>query len=69
VIEYHDDRLAFTTILHAMPPEMLTSLATKRTAQSAWEAIKSHWIGVHLIRDANGEQLQKEFDHIWFKDG
>jgi hypothetical protein len=31
VIEYHDDRLAFTVILHAVPPEMLASLATKRT--------------------------------------
>jgi hypothetical protein len=31
VIEYRDDRLAFTVILHAVPPEMLASLATKRT--------------------------------------
>jgi hypothetical protein len=30
VIEYRDDRLTFATILRAVPPEMLASLATKR---------------------------------------
>jgi hypothetical protein len=69
VIEYHDDRLAFAVILRAVQPEMLSSLATKRTAQSAWEAIKSRQIGVQRVRDANAEQLRKEFDHIRFKDG
>jgi hypothetical protein len=69
VIEYRDDRLAFAAILRAVPPEMLASLATKRTAQSAWEAIKSCRIGVQCVRDANAEQLRKEFDHIRFKDG
>ena len=69
VIEYRDDRLAFAAILRVVPPEMLASLATKRTAQSAWEAIKSRRIGVQRVRDANVEQLRKEFDHIRFKDG
>jgi hypothetical protein len=67
-IEYRDDRLWLAAILRAVPPEMLASLATKRMAQSAWEAIKSRWIGVQRVRDANAEQLRKEFDHIWFKD-
>jgi hypothetical protein len=69
MIEYRDDRLAFAAILHVVPPEMLVSLTSKRTAQSAWEAIKSRRIGVQRVRDANTEQLRKEFDHIWFKDG
>jgi hypothetical protein len=69
VIEYRDDRLTFAAILRAVPPEMLASLTTKRTAQSAWEAIKSLRIGVQRMRDANIEQLRKEFDSIRFKDG
>jgi hypothetical protein len=69
MIEYHDDWLAFTAILYAVPLEILASLATKRSAQSAWEAIKSHRIGVQRVRDANADQLRKEFDHIRFKDG
>jgi hypothetical protein len=34
-VEYREDRLAFAAILRAVPPEMLASLSTKRTAQSA----------------------------------
>jgi hypothetical protein len=67
-VEYREDRLAFATILWAVPPKMLASLSTKCTAQSAWEAIKSRWIGVQPMRDANAEQLRKDFDHVWFKD-
>jgi hypothetical protein len=67
-IEYRDDRLWLAAILRAVPPEMLASLATKHMAQSAWEAIKSRRIEVQRVRDANAEQLRKEFDHIRFKD-
>jgi hypothetical protein len=34
-----------------------------------WEAIKSRQIGVQRVRDANAEQLRKDFDNIRFKDG
>ena len=48
-IEYREDRrLAFAAILRFVPPEMLASLSTKRTAQSAWEGIKSRDAGVSL---------------------
>ena len=32
-------------LLRSVPPEMLVSLSTKRTAQSAWEGIKSRRVG------------------------
>ena len=46
MIKCREDRLAFAAILRSVPPEMLASLSTKRTAQSAWEEIKSRWVGV-----------------------
>jgi hypothetical protein len=55
VIEDHNDWLAFTAILRVVPPEILASLATKCTAQSAWEEIKSRQIGAQRVRDANME--------------
>jgi hypothetical protein len=64
VIEYREDRLAIAAILRAVPPEMLASLTTKRTAQSAWEAIRSHRVGVQKVREANAEQLRKVFTEI-----
>ena len=45
-IEYQEDYLAFAAILRSVPPKMLASLSTKRTAQSAWEGIKSRRVGV-----------------------
>ena len=48
---------------------MLASLSTKRTAQSAWEGIKFHRVGVQRMRLSNIEQLQKVLSDIHFKDG
>jgi hypothetical protein len=33
MVEYHDDRLAFVTIIRAMTLEMLANFATKRTTE------------------------------------
>jgi hypothetical protein len=38
-------------------------------AKSAYEAIKSHWVGVQRVREANVEQLRKEFSEIRFQEG
>jgi hypothetical protein len=55
IVEYWENRLALPTILWAVLPEMLASLATKRTTKLAWEAIKSHCIGVERVREENTE--------------
>ena len=67
-IEYREDQLAFAAILRSVPPEMLASLSTKRTAQSAWEGIKSRRVGVQRVLESNIEQLRKELSEIRFKD-
>jgi len=69
VIEYREDRLALAAILRAVPADMLGSLARKRTARSAWEAVKTVRVGVQRVRDANAKQLLKEFNDIAFKAG
>ena len=53
VIEYREDRLALATVLQSVPTEMLDSLARKRTARSAWEAVKTVRVGVQRVREAN----------------
>ncbi|CAN6223135.1 unnamed protein product [Urochloa humidicola] len=69
VIEYREDRLALATILRAVPPEMLGSLARKRTACFAWEAVKTVRVGVQRVREANARELLKNFTDISFKEG
>jgi hypothetical protein len=57
LIEYHEDRLAMAAILRSVPSEMLGSLAHKRTAQSAWAAVKTVRVGVDRVREANTQHL------------
>jgi hypothetical protein len=55
IIEYQDDRLSFAAILREVLPEMLSSLTTKRTAQSEWEATKLCHVDVLRVSEANTE--------------
>ena len=52
-IEYREDRLALAAILRSVPTDMLGSLARKRTARSAWEAVKTVRVSVERVREAN----------------
>ncbi|KAF8646560.1 hypothetical protein HU200_065782 [Digitaria exilis] len=61
-VEYRDDRLAMAAILCSVPAEMLSSLRGKRTAQAAWEAIKTIRVGVQ-------RQLHREFAALAWKEG
>lgn len=61
IIEYQEDRLAMTAILRSVPSDMLGSLARKRTARSAWEAVKTVRMGVERVREASARQLLKRF--------
>ncbi|WVZ56480.1 hypothetical protein U9M48_007001 [Paspalum notatum var. saurae] len=69
VIEYREDRLALAAILRSVPSDMLASLGRKRTARSAWNAVKTVRVGVQRVREANARQLMKEFGDITFKEG
>ena len=44
--DYHDDRMALSIILRAVPPKMLSTLAIKNTAKDVWDTIKTLRMGV-----------------------
>jgi hypothetical protein len=67
--EYHDDREALGTILGAVPPEMLRSLAVKDTAKEAWDALKTLRLGSERVREARAQTRRSEFENLRFKDG
>ena len=48
---------------------MLSSLAVKNTAKEAWDAVKTMRMGVERVREANAQQLGRQFGDIAFKDG
>ena len=64
-----DDKSALAVILHAVPPEMLATLAVKDTSKEAWEAIMTIRVDVQRVREANTKKLRQEFTAIAFQDG
>jgi hypothetical protein len=48
---------------------MLASLAVKKSAAEAWEAVKSLRIGSDAVRNVRTQQLRAEFESIRFKEG
>ncbi|XP_071680382.1 uncharacterized protein [Lolium perenne] len=67
--DYHDDREALGTILGAVPPKMLRSLAVKDTAKEAWDALKTLRLGSERVREARAQTRRSEFENLRFKDG
>ncbi|KAF8690661.1 hypothetical protein HU200_041034 [Digitaria exilis] len=68
IIEYRDDRLAMAAVLRSIPPEMLSALHSKHTAQAAWDTIKMILVGVQRVRESNTQQLRREFAAMAWKE-
>uniref|UniRef100_A0ACD5U5Q9 Uncharacterized protein n=1 Tax=Avena sativa TaxID=4498 RepID=A0ACD5U5Q9_AVESA len=69
VYDYHTDREALGVILRAVPPEMLRTLAVKKTAKDAWDTLKTLRLRCERVREARAQTHRTEFENIQFKDG
>jgi len=68
-VNYRHGRLALAAILRSGPPEMLSSLRERRnSAAEAWMAIKRIRVGVTRVREANAQQLRREFNALVWKE-
>jgi uncharacterized membrane protein YgcG len=68
-VEYRHDRLALAAILRSVPADMLSTLREKRSsAAEAWAAIKAIRVGVDRVREANAQQLRREFNALVWKE-
>lgn len=68
VVDCRDDRLAMAVILCSVPAEMLSTLHRKRTAQVAWDAVKTIHVGVERVHESNTQQLRCEFVALSWKE-
>jgi hypothetical protein len=50
--------MALDAICSAVPPEMISSLATKLSAKEAWECIKTMRISGDWVRKASAQKLR-----------
>jgi hypothetical protein len=68
-INYRHDRLALAATMRSVSADMLSSLHERRSsAAAAREAIKRIRIGVQRVREANAQQLQREFGGLVWKE-
>ena len=68
-VDYDEDRRALEALVAAVPPEMQSSLACKRTAKEAWDAIAAARIGSDRARKSTLQALRREWESLAFKPG
>lgn len=62
------DKVALTMIYQGILEEVLLSLAEKKTAKGAWEAIKTLFQGGDRVKKARIQTLKAEFESLSMKD-
>ena len=64
-----EDRMALDVILCVVTPELIRTLAVKKTAKEAWEAIKSIRVGSECAHKSTLQRLQRDWELLSFHDG
>jgi hypothetical protein len=62
--------MALATILQAVPPDILSSLAVKETMKEAWEVVEMMGLGLgaECVWEAKAQMLRMEFEAIHMKE-
>lgn len=68
VVEGKTDKIALAMIYQGIPEEFLLSIAEKKTAKDAWEAIKTMSQGADKVKKAKVQTLKAEFEALSMKD-
>jgi hypothetical protein len=67
--DFDEDRRALEALLAAVPTEMHSSLANKRTAKDAWDAITTARIDSDRACRSTLQKLLQEWENLAFKPG
>lgn len=68
MIDDRTDKIALAAIYHGIPKDILLSLAEKKTAKEAWEAIKIMCQGAERVKTTRVQTLKAEFEAMTMKD-
>jgi hypothetical protein len=68
-MDYTEDRLALEVIAKAVPPKLMGSIASKPSANAAWESLVLRNVGVDRVCKAKASTLKREFDSLTFEAG
>jgi uncharacterized membrane protein YgcG len=64
-----EDTMALDALVSSVPPEMVATVAKKKTAKEAWDAIATMHVGDDRVKKASTQQLRSQFDRAAFKEG
>ncbi|CAH9098259.1 unnamed protein product [Cuscuta epithymum] len=67
-IEDRKDKMAMAAIYQGIPEEMLLSLAEKKTAREAWDALETIYMGEERVKSARIQTLKSEFEMLRMKE-
>lgn len=68
VLEDRTDKIALAAIYQCVPEDILLSIADKKTAKQAWDAVKVTCQGAERVRTAKVQTLKNEFESLTMKD-
>ncbi|XP_074374773.1 uncharacterized protein LOC141715191 [Apium graveolens] len=68
VVDTKTDNIALAMIYQGIPEEYLLSIAEKKTAKGAWEAIKTMSQGADKVKQAKVQTLKAEFEVLTMKE-
>jgi hypothetical protein len=68
-VDFQVEHMALDAICSVVPPEMISTLATKPLVKEAWESIKTMRIDVDRVHKASAQKLHREYEQLTFRDG
>ena len=68
VVDNKIDKMALAVIFQAVPDDILLSLADKKSAKEAWEALKTMCSGADRVKKAKVQTLKTEFENLTMKE-
>jgi hypothetical protein len=66
--DHQEDIMALDVLSSAVPPNMVSAVASKDTAKSAWETIKTMRVGDDRVRAVAVQHLLHQFETVEIKD-
>ncbi|KAL8145756.1 hypothetical protein AgCh_003778 [Apium graveolens] len=67
-VDDRTDKIALDAIYQGIPEDILLSVADKKTAKQAWEAVKTMCLGADRVKKARVQTLKAEFESLSMKD-
>jgi hypothetical protein len=65
-VDSQEDMMALDALVLMVPPEILATMADKKMAKEAWDAITTMRVGDDRVKRAAAQQLHSQFDHAPF---